>query len=1744
MEKPQEIVEFPRIQKEKVAPFIEAAFEEYCRETDLKQLVSKMEDLKIAEEVEEEEMDENLDFHAPPRKIPRRQLDRLKLWIPSEFSCNCDQCIAAFVRRNKNTHSEYSDEHPKFKISLNERRRQRILKKLISSVALRRKERAHIQAGDDEALETETSVAGTSNITFVEERATDYDSTHTAGEKSANDPNKDMAENMWNMREVLGREIVVYRGIWNSTSQQVNLVIPRALTDKQDSMTTQQLKLFAFFRAGVSIRIQLNGYKFCCGRLIAFLVPPLWADDALFYSPKVFPNFPHVFLDASVSNIATLEVPFSHFLSYFVQRSGLIIDNFNTLGKLVIYPFNVLRSAEGGAGELSYTVYMKFTNPEPHQAIYPIDNFSYHNATGLIALVPPTEKAHTQGLEGLLKGLATKGVSTGLNFADKMTGGLVTGIGDTVTKLFGFNCDKPLDPLPPAPIANRTLSNLCHGAGVDQSLRLSLTPISQTDTTQAQIGSISPDFDLKTLCQIPTLLYTDTISTSTQPGLLTYFPVTPMVFYDKVETQSRAEYTPTMLSYISRAFLYWRGSLKIKIQFITTQMHSMRVAVCFHPAMVGGTWSEFGDLDKIQNLNTVVIDVEEQKEIEVDIPFMSIKPWLRSGRFYHYKTDNDKTLGHNFTGYVGIYLWNKLVAPSNVPQEVDYNVFIYAGNDFELAYPCPLDPVAVSTIEENDYGSDGLYPYVFEKVSWVFFENRDWIDYVYLTGKRLAAAGRFRGTATKWYDHDIDDSICGEEAVQWFFDVAQMKRYLEDSAVVPMTPQKYYITNLPNYKIPTAHTQALEEDTTTRDNNLTSITTTKEAQSREIAPITISENAMNLGTVLKRFYPVVSTFPITSLTGYTLVTLPVSPSYIPTVRHPIVNAKSGGAFAQPHPTTQLTWFSRLFTYWRGSLRYKILFNVPCEAIIVHTPENVVDFSIRRGVSVLEVQRRMSYASTIAHSNTQNVFEVEVPYASTYNQLLIDAHNKNINLLSTNGTLLIYFRIPASDTEISCTIFHSLAEDTVFNIIKAPPKVFTPQLEVSDCTEGTIFQKDTETDRMYEDNAVELGLIGDSPMALFQGKGGLGKCVPLPSEERPHTQALVDWVVSTKMQDSLTNCLDAGTRLAERLDTVVTRVENVMPLEDGHTAIEFYTNLSVNILMLHTLIDTFHELMNKHNVANVVKFGTVFAGLLGFNFSKSLKLIVYQMAEWAFNVRQLPRAQAHNGDILDTIEGYEDKIIPILAVLGTIIYAYIFDALPSFNDFKGLIKGFFESTDTKPHTQAKGLSDFLKNAHFSVLGFKAVDTVYQKMCEYVSQFIDWLLSRENPAAVLERKAGAYKDRVLSLIQRLDEADNEAEVEGALMDPDIHNKYYLLMDDATQLLKESLDEKLDTRVSILIKEAHTKARKLISNLEQIKPTHTARYDPFVICIHGPTGTGKTALMQHVTNACLNAINAPKYNRIYNKSDTKDGFWSNYRNQQAVHWDEFGQNREAKESVPEFVTLRGNDPKILNMAALEDKGRYFTSKLIVMTTNVPYERFDQNIRDPDAFFRRRHYMIGTDHRPGHDANQMQQQQGFDQDFSHVAFARTSNMSNQILRHGLDLAGIMESVTGEFVRWNQKQMEILEQARGCDSDQILPRGIVVRAAAAGEIDEQPEEIEEIAHIEGKDDEEENYNSDIFYDVPLQGDLESVAEQLPNECHCHPLVFLKGMVKDLTLEEELQRDLFLDRVKDYKCCVRSKFAQ
>jgi hypothetical protein len=63
---------------------------------------------------------------------------------------------------------------------------------------------------------------------------------------------------------------------------------------------------------------------------------------------------------------------------------------------------------------------------------------------------------------------------------------------------------------------------------------------------------------------------------------------------------------------------------------------------------------------------------------------------------------------------------------------------------------------------------------------------------------------------------------------------------------------------------------------------------------------------------------------------------------------------------------------------------------------------------------------------------------------------------------------------------------------------------------------------------------------------------------------------------------------------------------------------------------------------------------------------------------------------------------------------------------------------------------------------------------------------------------------------------------------------------------------------------------------------------------------------------------------------------------------------------------------------------------------------------------------------------------------------------------------------------------MEILEQARGCDSDQILPRGIVVRAAAAGEIDEQPEEIEEIAHIEGKDDEEENYNSDIFYDVPL----------------------------------------------------------
>lgn len=1606
------------------------------------------------------------------------------------------------------------------------------------------------QGLEEPVLEETSELSGNGNITFVEEREVDSDATHIGQSSSTKDPHMNLAETPWtSMNAVLEREIVIYQGEWNSTTQEtfLSLGIPKCSIDKKNNFVRRQLALMAFMRAGYEIRIQFNGNRFAAGSLLFAIVPPMFEEDTTNYVPMQLFNFPHIRMDAAVSNVGTLFVPFTHLLSHFPQRANsLESDSICTLGRLIGVVINPLVVGEGASNTLRYTVYGRLVNPELHQTTWPIEEFSY------------SDGVFTQAAEeGLFKKIVGGGLSTALgSILSKMTGGLATGIGSV---LAGLIFDYPRDPMPAEPIVNTSVGPVCYGAGVDHSIRLALTPVSQTETPPQLLGSTNGDFNLKVLLQMPSLLDRVSWEGAFEPGKLLYsMPVTPVWMPDSRSAPQavRVEYIPTMQAYIARSFCYWRGTIVIKLQFIKTEYNNGRVLVTYSPHVNSMQMPQDNPIDNIDTFNqanAVIIDIEEQKEVEIALPYMSPRPWLRCDAF-RLPTSFAKAEGYNqertwlaesACGQLTVHVLNSLVSPSNVPQDIAMNVLISVGDDFELAYPTTLTPLNITSFGLGDAGAYEEYPFVLDldpsTIDEVNFENKEWILAAFYEGKRLLNAGKIEmpKDSTWWYEAMPVNYIgtTDEETLTWCYRVAILTMYYK-LASGETNVQTRFMQILGRFDQELAHTQGLEEYTTNRKKNPMQIVATKGQRTCEVAPETVSENGMNLQTILRRYYCIYNSPPLYHYSGYTVVSLPVNPSFTPVSRYPI-NTNKGSFFGESVPTDQVAWYTKLFTYWRGSLRYKLVFDSSFfDVNVVHVPTECAQFEIMNGVKEVDITRIMAYAGVVATAQTQCSIEVEVPYASPYEQLLVDVHNKYFDLRCQNGTLYFLFRNKMrgsfeGDNPTSFQIYRSTGDDFVMNVTKSPPIVGEPKIVFGACKEGTTAQTVTypEACRNLGNDSRKLTMPTSTGIKYVTSKGRMQYCVPqveMRKIERAETQGLESeppleefwWKIVGELEDpnnpgdfvqpeaevqgifgNMSKLSDETQKIAEALDAekigrIVSNLEtssealangkinetllslnevtgklegmfgkassvaNVVP-DCNKGTITKYAIIASEVLLCGTFVNQLKNTLVEPTLPNFLTMGIELGLIIGLSVSETLQGLVAAVVNWAMNFEilvKVPEPQVLD-QAADFVTDNTNIICSVVAVIGTILYAYLFDVFPSLEKIKAVVKNFFES-DEECGTQGleKTFGFSLKNAHFSLLGLTALEKVFNKIIELAQKFIYWILDQENPEVMLARVATETRDRVLKIIKELDDLDYDPTFLAALSDPFVHNKFYKLQGEIHELTAVCVKEKIDMKVVQLLAECRKRINRLIQRIEQESVTSTTRYDPFVVCLHGDHGVGKTAFGHEVLQIYREVMNLPNWHLLYPKA-FDDKYWSKYSFQPVVFWDDFGQSRDAdKVAIPQFVLLRGSRPVKLNMSANEDKGRDFTSQGIIMTTNVPYETFSA-VRDNGAFRRRRHVMVGMHMKDGFDANMVS---GMEQEdyikYDHCNFSLTHNMKHKILQNHMTKQQVLDDIREKMTVWHKKQLDILNEAV---MDEI-PRGIVPIDAedVVGELQAQAEDF------------------------------------------------------------------------------------
>ncbi len=138
--------------------------------------------------------------------------------------------------------------------------------------------------------------------------------------------------------------------------------------------------------------------------------------------------------------------------------------------------------------------------------------------------------------------------------------------------------------------------------------------------------------------------------------------------------------------------------------------------------------------------------------------------------------------------------------------------------------------------------------------------------------------------------------------------------------------------------------------------------------------------------------------------------------------------------------------------------------------------------------------------------------------------------------------------------------------------------------------------------------------------------------------------------------------------------------------------------------------------------------------------------------------------------------------------------------------------------------------------------------------------------------------------------------------------------------------------------------------VSSLNHNQPHQ--RPEPYVVYIHGPPGCGKSLMGSLLASRLAQALSGDP-DDVYSPASVSCEYYDGYRGQTVHYIDDVGQDPEGKD-WRDFAQLVSTAPFVLPMANLEEKGRLYTSRVIIMTSNFP-EPNPRSSRCPEALSRR---------------------------------------------------------------------------------------------------------------------------------------------------------------------------------------------
>uniref|UniRef100_A0AAU7E2Y8 Genome polyprotein n=1 Tax=Miniopterus bat picornavirus TaxID=3141889 RepID=A0AAU7E2Y8_9VIRU len=1299
------------------------------------------------------------------------------------------------------------------------------------------------------------------NTVFTDQRETVTDEAYITAQQQPDLKNMSMPEEEWHVRNIMAKPLPFWSGDW-STGDPLGKII-KQWTIPGDVFFGQhynQVATFTFFRGHPRIRFQLNGTKFHAGRLMVAFIPAYSFaeyDDKL-YSVSNLTSLPHVILDASIANSGELNLPFIHMNSYF--NSAAETRTWQSLGRLVLVVFNKLRAATTSSQTIGLTGWISFDNCELHQPCFAHD-VNLPKGSG-------TAKAES-GLEGLVK----SALPTVLDIAAPELGVVGDVLGGAA------NMDKPTDPIEIQRWVPNAVTGLSTGDGIDRASRLCLTPGSYTVPDAEIISTTNDDMNLLELCKIPVRIelfdWSSGMTTGTRKA---HIPVCPNLFTgyatnEKV-TPAVEVITPTLISYISRYFKYWRGGLRYKIQVVASQMHTGRLMVSYG---AGINIQDPSPFNKAATLNTYVIDLQEKHEVEFVVPFFAERPWLRCDRFRKYDEDGKDDTQDNYeqVGFLDIFILNRLSHPDAVSSSVAVNVFISAADDFELAFPSDL-------------------------------------------------AG-FQGIGN------------------------------------PIEPPSKRLA-------PKAESLTTEETVSSRTDESTLTLGKGSGKLGPAAAITMGENAMDLKKLLRRYTKAYSvrTGSVVSETTYM--------AFVNTPDLSGVCAKFAGTEGV-QCRTALSHFSQLFTFWRGSLRYKLVFSTISDEAqggvtirVFHIPGvftygkfslNQLDQEGRAMMAAFESQGTIA-----ATTGIQGSLEFEIPFYTPYTQLRTFTSG-GYGALDATGLVFIVIDAANKGLNQKCVfdLYQSGGDDFTLNYLRAAPRIQ--------------FTKDYDTNRVMSDNAPFI-FNTNTPPPLKQA------VLLAPQKEKPKAEALLDYVPGvTSVKTTVANLNQSAAKVESVCDTanhILQQASKKLGMssnaEDEDETTTIFEDIADVTKSLGSPIMTVVEgLMNYINMAPtkiaeylkpqitaadiLADVANLVSGLTAFHYStniiQKICAVVTIVSTLLKDVSVAIKNQLYHftTSVFTTINGCKqgnqqpkaetaglDLVAPLSATLAVAMGMIGFKKIP---------------TDRETIDLCKAISEKLKLFNFSSTALSNIKNLWKEISELVQWCIDWVMNLIAPQMLAQLKLQREFDDIEQWAGFIDSLENVAYADKIHYDYEFKNKIYRAIDTGKRYNTLLLEGKCGRAASV-IREYVRKIHEIGLHCEKSKNELPFRKDPFCIAMFGETDIGKSGCITTIGFDIMDSLNYPLHNRWCAINCTEKFFSENYRQQAAVYFDDFS-TFTSEEQYQKFFNLKANTAYPLDMAFR--KGEYFNSDFIFMTTNTPYPE-PNFVTNHSALLRRRDLLV----------------------------------------------------------------------------------------------------------------------------------------------------------------------------------------